>query len=111
MFNLEVIGLFILGCLAWFWFDSLKTREAGVRAVRAACESEGLQLLDETIAIVGIQPVRNPHGRIVLSRTYTFEYSDSGDNRRLGRLHLMGTQVEILNLGSRLPTLPDRSIH
>lgn len=98
----EIIILLTIGATVWLWFDSLKAREAGVRAVRAACEEEGLQLLDETIAILSLKPARNGYGRLVLRRVYGFEYSDTGDNRRRGAVHLLGTQVVMLNIGLRL---------
>jgi hypothetical protein len=108
MIKLEILGLLTLAGLVWFWFDSLKTREAGVRAVRSACEAEGLQLLDETIAIVSLRPARNEFGRAALRRIYAFEYSDCGSNRRRGSVHLLGSQVELLNLGLRLVPSADR---
>jgi hypothetical protein len=111
MINAEILGLLILVLSGWFWFDSLKTREAGVRAVRSACEAEGLQLLDETIAIVSLKPARDGLGRIALRRIYAFEYSDCGSNRRRGSVHLLGTQVELLNLGLRLVPAADRVLH
>jgi len=99
---MEIAILIIIGTVVWFWFDSLKSREAGIRAVRQACEEEGLQLLDETISVIHMKPARNEYGRLVLLRVYQFEFSDTGENRRRGSLHLMGQQVVMLNLGLRL---------
>jgi hypothetical protein len=108
MFYLEVAILLSTGCAFWLWRDSLLAREAGVGAVRALCQSEGLQLLDETIALTAMRPARNAQGRMILSRTYAFEYSDSGENRRSGQVHLLGNRVEILSLESEVP---DRTLH
>ncbi|MES2563126.1 MAG: DUF3301 domain-containing protein [Pseudomonadota bacterium] len=95
----------ILGLLSvlvgWFWLDSLKVREAAIAAARAACEAEALMLLDDTVAIAAIKPVRNDTGHITLQRTYKFEYSDTGDNRRTGSLVLQGRRVVIFNVGVR----------
>ena len=99
---MEIAILIIIGTVVWFWFDSLKSREAGIRTVRQACEEEGLQLLDETISVIHMKPARNEYGRLVLLRVYQFEFSDTGENRRRGSLHLMGQQVVMLNLGLRL---------
>lgn len=100
--TLEVVSLVVLAGLAWLWFDSLRARDAGVRAVRQACEAEGLQLLDETVAIIGLKPQRNDDGQLVLRRVYEFEYSDTGDNRRRGSVVVLGDRVTILNVGLRL---------
>ena len=51
MTTVEIVIVFLILGLGWFWHDSMRARETGVRAVRAACSAEGLQLLDETIAI------------------------------------------------------------
>ncbi len=99
---MEIAILIIIGTLVWFWFDSLKTREAGTRAVRQACDEEGLQLLDETISVISMKPARDEYGRLVLRRVYQFEFSDTGENRRRGCVYLLGQQVEMLNLGLRL---------
>jgi hypothetical protein len=106
----ELFGLVALGALAWLWYDSLKARDAGIRAVRSACEAEGLQLLDETVSIAGLKPARNEEGHLVLRRVYQFEYSDTGDNRRRGSLVMLGQRVLVINIGLRL--VPEsRTLH
>ncbi len=99
---MEKFLLILLALIAWFWHDSLKAREAGIQAVRQACETDGLQLLDETIALASLKPARNGQGRLVLRRVYQFEFSDTGDNRRRGSVHLLGGKVVLLNVGLRL---------
>jgi hypothetical protein len=107
---LEIIGLPLLALLAWYWFTNLKAREAAVIAARAACESEGLLLLDETVLLGKLRPMRDGEGRMRLRRTYEFEYSDTGDNRRRGSVVLLGGEVEFLNIGLRL--VPEhRTLH
>jgi len=96
----EIIGTIILAGLAWLWFDSLKAREAAVRAARAACAAEGLMLLDDTVAISNLKPARDDDGRLKLQRAYDFEYSDTGDNRLQGSVVLRGHRVIVLNVGS-----------
>ena len=65
----EIIGIIILGALAWLWYDSLRAREAAVRAARAACAAEGLMLLDDTVAISNLKPARDDDGRLILPLT------------------------------------------
>ena len=55
----EILLLIVLGLGAWFWLGTLRAREAGVRAARAACEREGVQLLDETVAGRSVRPARD----------------------------------------------------
>ncbi|MGH8634870.1 MAG: DUF3301 domain-containing protein [Burkholderiales bacterium] len=107
---MEFVGILILGGLAWLWFDSLKAREAAIRAARAVCASEGLMLLDDTVAISGLKPARGENGHLRLQRAYDFEYSDTGNNRLKGSLVLLGHRLVILNVGlSIAPTV--RTLH
>ena len=102
---METFIIIVTVLVAWFWFDGMKAREIGVHAVRQACDAEGLQLLDETISLSSLKPARNDDGRLTLRRVYQFEYSDTGNNRRQGRVHLLGGRVVLLNVGLRLAAL------
>jgi hypothetical protein len=104
--TVEIASLLALGALGWFWLDSLRARDAAVVAARQACASEGLQFLDETVAIGGLKPARNDDGQLLLRRVYNFEYSDTGDNRRQGSVILLGQRVMLLNIGLRPLTEP-----
>ena len=99
--SIEIIVLVLLAALAWLWLDSLKARECAVKAARAACEAEGVLLLDDTVAIANLKAARDGEGHVKLQRTYEFEYSDTGDNRRQGTVRLLGRQVVLLNVGLR----------
>jgi hypothetical protein len=100
----EIISLILLGALAWLWMDSFKAREAGMRAARTACDSENLQLLDDTVSLSSLRPGRRDDGQLLLRRTYAFEFSDTGDNRRKGSVVLLGNRVLVVNIGLRLVT-------
>jgi hypothetical protein len=100
--GMEILGILIVGGLAWLWYDSLKAREAAVRAAREICVAEGLMLLDDTVAISGLKPARDEDGRLKLQRAYDFEYSDTGNNRLKGSLVLRGRRLVIINVGMRI---------
>ena len=99
--DFTLIGVVLLVALGAFWLTSLKVREAAVKAARVACESEDLLLLDDTVAIRAIRLARDEEGHVRLQRTYDFEYSDTGDNRRKGSVVLVGTRVVVFNVGLR----------
>ena len=95
---LDIIGLLLLGGGAWLWLDSLSARQLAISATRAACESEGLQLLDETVAIHRLSLRRDGNGVLRLHRIYDFEYSDTGNDRTSGSVVLLGKRVLVINL-------------
>lgn len=84
--------------LSWWWYDSMRARERSLEVARAACARDGLQLLDETVECVKTKPARDEEGRLVLRRTYRFEFSDDGNNRRAGSVVILGATVESLYL-------------
>lgn len=106
----ELISLLILAALAWLWFDSVKVREIAVRAAKQACLAQGCQFLDETVSIAKLQPDRDDEGRLLIRRTYFFEYSDTGENRRPGSVVMLGQQVVALNIGLHLAGDADRPL-
>jgi hypothetical protein len=95
---LEFSALAVVIGATWFWVDSLRARERAVAAGRAACGRYGLQFLDETVAFVKLRPVRDDDGRLRLRRTYAFEFSDTGDNRRQGVIVTLGAELADVQL-------------
>jgi hypothetical protein len=80
------------------WTDSLRARERAVRAGRSACERYELQFLDDTVSFARIRLARNEDGELRIARTYTFEFSDTGNNRRQGAIVMLGGEVQDLHL-------------
>jgi hypothetical protein len=94
----ELLALALaLGGVA-LWMDSLRARESAIAAGRAACERYGLQFLDDTVAFTRLRLARDGEGRLRLKRTYVFEFSDTGNNRRLGSLVMLGSRLEDLHI-------------
>lgn len=98
----EILSLAVIGILAWFWLDGIKVRELAIEEARMACENDGLQFLDETVATSKIRLSQNDEGRLQLCRTYSFEYSETGDNRKPGSIVMLGDEVLMVNVGLRM---------
>ena len=90
---LDLLGLLLLAGTGWLWFDSLKAREAAVAAARAACRSEDLLLLDDTVAIARLRFARDGDGVLRIQRVYGFEYSDT--------IVMLGSRVLVINIRRR----------
>jgi hypothetical protein len=90
----EGAALLLIVLVAFFWIDSLRARERALAAGRAACERYAVQFLDETVAFARLRLGRDDEGRLKLARTYTFEFSDTGNNRRHGAVVLLGTALQ-----------------
>ena len=85
-----------LGIGLWLWQDSLRAWEQA-RAVSArACERCRVQLLDDTVALERLWVRRDREGRLRCERIYSFEFTETGLVRRLGRVIMVGRDVEVL---------------
>ena len=94
--------MMIGGLLTVLWRSGVEARGVAFDAARAACERDGLQLLDGTVVFKSWRTGRGAGGRLALYRTYLFDYSDDGASRRQGFVVLRGQRIEIVGLG---PTL------
>ena len=94
----EAVALLFLVGAALLWADSLRARERAVRAGRNACSRYSLQFLDDTVSFARMRLARDGEGRLKIARTYTFEFSDTGNNRRDGAIVMLGGDVQDLRL-------------
>ncbi|MCB1917917.1 MAG: DUF3301 domain-containing protein [Rhodocyclaceae bacterium] len=101
----EIFVLLSIALAVWFWVDTLKARETGIAAVRAACNNAGLQLLDDTVATASVRLGRTDRGHVAIRRVYQFEYSDTGNNRRNGSVTLLGSRVVMMSISPELVEL------
>jgi hypothetical protein len=98
---IDLLVLLLLGGGVWLWLDSLKAREKAVSATKAACASENLLLLDDTVAIQRVSVGRDGDGVLRLRRIYNFEYSDTGNERTGGSIVMLGSRPLVINLNLR----------
>jgi len=96
MWELAAIAVIVAGAL--LWADSLRARERAVKAGRSACQRYDLQFLDDTVSFARIRLARDEQGQLKIARTYTFEFSDTGNNRRHGAIVMLGGELVDLHL-------------
>lgn len=94
----EGAAIVLIAAGIFLWLDSLRARERAVRAGRSACERYDLQFLDDTVSFTRIRLGRDEGGQLKIARTYTFEFSDTGNNRRHGAIVMLGGELQDLQL-------------
>jgi Protein of unknown function (DUF3301) len=94
----ELAAILVIVAAILLWTDSLRARERAVRAGRSACERYQLQFLDDTVSFARMRLARNEDGELRIARTYTFEFSDTGNNRRHGAIVMLGGDLQDLRL-------------
>jgi hypothetical protein len=95
---LSLLFLLLLAALVWYWLDSLRALEHARDMGKRACHDADVQFLDDTVARIALQLVRDESGRRVLRRTYRFEFSETGDSRIEGRVILLGHRIESVTM-------------
>jgi hypothetical protein len=85
-------ALLILAAAVLFWWSAVNAGDYARKLARDFCQRQGWQLLDQTVALRGLWPVRSVRG-LEWRRRYRFEFSPDGAGRRAGELTLTGRRV------------------
>lgn len=89
-----LILLMIAGAAAFAWWSAARAAaEHAVHIGRQACRAAGVQLLDQTVHATSLRLRRREDGRLGVERSFRFEYSGDGIERRVGRLVLRGDRL------------------
>ena len=94
--DLVVWSLLILVVIL-FW-RAQGVRELAMKAAKRHCEQMDVQWLDGNVALRGIWFKRGANGRLCFWRSYSFEFSPSGEERYSGRVVILGNKVESVYL-------------
>ena len=94
----EAAAIILIAVGALRWAASLRARERAVQAGRSACERYSVQFLDDTVSFARMRLARDDEGQLKISRTYTFEFTETGNNRRQGAIVMLGQQLADLQL-------------
>ncbi len=98
---IDLKDLFWLSLIVLFglhWWRGQRVKEIALRATRRHCDELDLQLLDESIGLRAIWLRRDAGGRLRWWRSYTFEFTSSGDDRYRGRVVTLGDRVESIQV-------------
>lgn len=89
-----LLFLMIAGVLGFALWNSARAAAERAEALgRDACNSAGVQWLDQTVHACGVRVKRNHEGRLGFERSFRFEYSRDGDDRKIGKLVLRGDRL------------------
>jgi hypothetical protein len=94
--DLMIWGVFI--AVVCFWWQANGTKELALKATRSYCESVGVQLLDDGLALRGFWWRRDAAGNLCLRRSYLFEFTTTGEQRYHGTTVMLGRRLESVQL-------------
>ncbi|RFF29303.1 DUF3301 domain-containing protein [Wenzhouxiangella sediminis] len=85
-------ALLLLGAAVVFWISAVNARDRARELARHFCKRQGWQLLDQTVALSSLRPIRTKEG-LRWQRRYRFDFSPEGTGRRRGELTLTGGRM------------------
>jgi len=94
----DIVLLFLLVAGFLYWWDASRGKELARQVGRRACETEGVQFLDDTVALTRVALRRGADDRPALYREYRFEFSVEGDRRYFGEIVLLGRMLQRVTL-------------
>mgnify|MGYP000182770519 CR=1 FL=1 len=89
--SIFLTALVFLGVVYWIRARDLK--QLALIEASKYCKNLDLSLLDESVVLRGIKPIRNSQGKLCLSRTYQFDFTSNGEDRYQGEISLSGRRV------------------
>jgi hypothetical protein len=90
----NLIWLILAGSLLLYWWHSGSYKGRARALVLAHCQPLDLQLLDQSMVIQGVWPIRNTRGGLALRRKYQFEFTSTGEQRYQGLVVLQGMHLQ-----------------
>ena len=89
--DLKTLTLLFVGVFgAWYWWRAQATKERALQAARQACEKADVFLLDQSVYLSGLGVQRDEQGRLRFRRTFTFDFTATGEGRYRGWIVLLG---------------------
>ena len=99
MFTLSnLLWLLVAGILLVYWWHSGSFKGRARELAIAHCLQFDLQLLDQSMVIRGIWPLRHGKNGLALRRSYQFEFTSTGEQRYQGVLVLEGMNLKSIDL-------------
>jgi len=81
-----------------YWWQAQGIKQIALQAVIDYCQQVDVQLLDQSIVLKGFWVKRDRQGNPHLWRSYLFEFTSTGERRYQGRIILLGTNIERIEL-------------
>jgi len=94
MFSLvNLFWLILLGTAALYLWRSGQFKGRARKLAINHCQQLNLQLLDDSMVITALWPVRSAAGSLVFRRSFRFEFASIGDRRYQGELVMIGMRL------------------
>ena len=94
--------LTLITALVSFWWRSDNVKSFAISHTLKYCREQNLQLLDQTMVLRGLWPIRTFDGQLQFRRRYHFEFTSTGIVRNKGLIELIGIKVKAIELEAHI---------
>ncbi|MNO71781.1 hypothetical protein D3C76_627040 [compost metagenome] len=88
----NLFAFMLLATVAAWWWRAHGIRERALMLVKQHCVRQGVELLDENVALRRLRLRRDQRGQLRLAREYGFEFTATGQERYAGSIVMLGQQ-------------------
>ena len=85
-------------CAAWYWLRARELKDHILKYAARHCEELSLKLLDESVVLKELKPVKSSQRGICLKRRYIFDFTSTGEDRYQGEIVIIGRHIEHIKL-------------
>jgi len=94
----NLLSLLLLLLFCWYWWKARAVQERAFQAAKSHCEQMQVQLLDDSVFLSGFKLTRDASGMLRVQRTYSFEFTATGDSRYPGKVRMVGAKLAAIEL-------------
>ena len=89
----ELLVILVICVVLLYWQSAMRSKERAIAAARKECKLCGVQLLDQTVHQTRVSLSRDADGNMRVWRNYTFDYTETGEDRFKGSVTLLGQRI------------------
>jgi hypothetical protein len=94
-----ILWLVVFSFIVALWYKNLAYKDLAYKSALQFCREADVQLLDQTIVLRSIRPVKLSK-QWFLRRHYQFEFTSTGADRYKGNISLLGKSVADIQLAA-----------
>ena len=94
----QLLFLFLLFFIAAYWIDCVRVKELARHAGKMYCREYDVQFLDNTVTKRKTRIRLSSSSIIEIQRSYTFDYSDDGEQRHSGIILMHGKRMHEIQM-------------
>lgn len=94
----DILFILLFAFVGYYLLLAMRSKDLAIRAAEHHCEQMQVQFLDQTAFLKIMKLKRNLRGNLSIMREFNFEFTVNGEDRYTGRVFMLGSRIESVNL-------------